>query len=396
MKKFWPTVLVSLLIISSVPVNAMADTSTVNLNRLSYNKIEENILAFNPTVRANNEFLADAWNPINDGLKLIELTETNLKATIGLLSEKLPKDTNGVPIPVTPVRSVTLGPKDTIDLSNTINYVNYNLLMLYQSQLGNLLAQKASLTAQKDNRWKSYLQTNMGNDQIVWGTQQMFLSYQGLKLQTEALKDNRASVESQVRIMKLQEELGMVTSTDRSAAELQLSDLDVTIKSLNDAQNTLKGSLNLFLGQDHDTDLMIEDAPLPDYQLIKAMDYEDDLKTAIDNSYMVRLQDETENRDTQTRQVKMDFDEAFKDVQTKQESLVREKAKLATERVKWDLQELRYNLGMISLLARNASKTTFDAQARKVTTSEMDLVKSSTAYDWLLEGVSVLTSTGKR
>ncbi|GAB6155587.1 hypothetical protein JCM17380_43380 [Desulfosporosinus burensis] len=391
MKKLWSSVLVSLMIISSVPVNAMADTSDVNINRLSYINIEEKIEAFNPTVRANNKKLSDARD-INDSLKLIEGTESKLKATIGELSgyftdEELLK---GVSKPINPVLS------NPQDLSDTLKYVNYNLYMLYQAQLGNLTAQKASLSARKDDMWKSYLQISMGNKQVVWGTQQMFLSYQELGLQTEALRANRANVENQVKIMKLQEELGIITPTDYKDVELQLRELDVTIKSLKDTQDTLKGSLNLFFGQEFDTNLIIEEVPAPDFELINKMDYDEDIETAIANSYMVRVQEEAEDRDSQTRQVKMDFDLAFKDVKTKQESLEREKIKFKTERVKWDHQQLRYNLGMIPLVAFNVSKTNYDALVRKVITAETDLVKSLTAYDWLLEGISVITNTSKK
>lgn len=428
MKKLWPVILVSLLIISSIPVNAKADTSLDPINKLRFSDIREDIMARNPTVKENGHKLVDGISPIVDSLNYINGMKDNLLTHIGALSAYFTQpgktgihldpvgggflDSSNTPmVGNVSIPIIIADPASRASINETLDYVNYNLYRLYQTQLGTLQGQIGALTGQRDNFWKSILQNEMGSDQLVWGTQQMFLSYQGLNLQKVVLKDNRTMVESQVQIMKLREKLGMVTNMDREDLELQLSDLDATIKSLDDAQNTLKGSLNLFLGQDYDIALSVDEVLSPDFDKINAMDYVKDLQTALKYSYIIRLQANEKNdddkdlktvnknneiieiTDAQTRQVRMDFDKAFKDVKTKRESLTREKAKFDTAQVKWNQLQLKYNLGLIARLEMDAGKKTYDLQASKVTTAEMDLVKSSTAYDWLLEGISVSTTT---
>ena len=385
----------------------MADTVAQQVMTLSFNDIKDEMMAHNPTVRANLDRIADAAQSLDDSIDLLNQAQTGFQASVNSLIAffSVPGKTgirlgangfvdgNGNPV-VNPASPVIANPPTQDNITATLDYLNFNLLNLYQTQLSNINAQKSTLTTQRDNLWKSVLQTDMGNDQLVWGTQQLFLGYKALELQLQALQDNRTQLQDQLNVMKVRETLGMVTATDRRTLELQLNDLEATLKSLNDALTGLKGNLNLFLGQEYDSPLTVQDATPPDSAKLTAMDYDLDLATAKNNSLAARLQEETDKRDTEIRQVRADFDKAFKDVQTKQDDLAREKMKLANEQVKWNQLQLKYQLGIVSLLELNSGQTTLNTQVRKVKTAGSDLLKSYTAYDWLLQGLAVSTDQG--
>jgi len=278
----------------------------------------------------------------------------------------------------------------TVNLGPALASANLNLITLYEAQISSLEAQLKSIRTQQDNLWKSTLQIEQGNDQIAWGAQQLFLTVANLDLQLTTLQTQRDLLQRQLEAAQLQVQLGLSTAVEQKGIAAKLRDLDFSIKSLQENEDYLKGSLNVLLGQDYDTKIKLSNIAAPAPADLQKMDFDQDLPKALEQSFAVRLAANDTEREHQQRTVKAAFAQAFQTVQAKQEALALERAKLSDEEEKLGQAQLQYELGLLSTLAYEAAKLPYATQAAKVHAAEGDLLKAYTQYQWLLEGVNVV------
>lgn len=335
------------------------------------------------------------------------------------------KDTNGgflwmpigtfpspTPSTLSPSLSVTPGlPPNYVDtslingqMSMTLDYLNYNLLNIYQSQLKSIESEIQSLNSKSDDNGVAAVQKTIVNDQIVWGAQQLYLSYNDLSAQADNLMKQLTLLQDQLTIAKLQLQLGMTIGTDVKTTESKISDLALGLKTLNENRNWIKGSINTMLGQDFDTSLTIAANPAVTVSDVNAMNYDTDLDKAITWSKEILLKVKTESKtipnsvveDIQNLKLKtkLDFDKAYKGLRSKLQALKNEEFKLAIEQEKLDQAQLSYNFGMLSNISLEAAKVPFENQKLKVSNAQADLVKAYTMYQWLIQGSNLTSATG--
>ncbi len=433
MRKVLAVCLLGSMLWFPVPTYA-SDNDQGVLKVISFDKIKEEVKNRNREISATLDQIDDADDMIANGVNGIKLSiadpSNNSKGLISYFSNKtsgihivniddaklLVKGTDMTPIggPISknsiPLLDSNQEPlwwlgiidvpeidftKDTttmeVVMEAVIDYTNFNLLKLYQSQIMAAEGKIASLKSQQDNSWRSWIQREIAEGQIIWGAQQMYISYNSLTREQEKMTLNRSFLEKRLNIIKIQQQFGMATRKDLKSLESQLRDLDIAIKSLEEGRDSMKGSLNLMLGQAFDIDLTIQDTPELDSSKITELDYDEDLDKAIVQSYNIFLQDSSDDEERQAEKdkVRFDFDKSYKAVKDKKVALDNEKYKLNNEQENWDIVQLKYSLGMISRVELESGQVAFKSQVLKVTTAKEDLLKAYTAYNWMLKGISV-------
>ncbi len=310
------------------------------------------------------------------------------------------------PSSLSPTLAVTPGLPDYVDtslinnqLSLTLDYLNFNLLNMYQSQLMSVESQIQSLISQTDDNGVASVQQSIVNDRIVWGAQQLYLTYNDLSAQVDNLMKQLMLLQSQLTIVKLRFQLGMTTSTEVKTTEAKVGDLAIGFKTLNENRNWIKGSLNTMLGQDFDTNLTIAANPAVSESDVNTVNYDADLDKAVTWSKEILLKVKSESSiipdsvvdDIQNLKLKtrLNFDKSYQGLNNKLQALKNEQSKLVIEQEKLEQVQLSYNLGMLSNIALEAAKVPCENQKLKVSNAQNDLVKAYTIYQWLIQGTDL-------
>ncbi len=384
--------LVSALLIGSmllIPAQTYAADEKV-ITTLSFDKIEEEILARNPVVIANNDQVSDGWSDLSDGTKKLKDLRDKLKAAQKLIIDQyFPGQTVEAVMLLVPPTLVSKPEDSNTNDQELLKYMNRILVANYETQIQSIQQQIDGLEDKQDDLWKSILQKDAGNYQLVWGTEQLFITYNGLSRQQADLVSNISLLDKQVKVANLQKELGFATGVDVKGSELKLKELNQTNQNLTKQREYLKQQINLMLGQDVTTGLMIEATPKPDYHAVNTMDYEEELDDALDRSFNVRLQDKDLKHDDEERKFIVAFKQAFDGVKEKKDSLSIETDKLQVEKEKLDHLKLKYDLGMVSKLEYDAGIAAYQAQENKVKGMDEELFKAYRKYQWMKKGLTL-------
>lgn len=432
MKKIF-AIFISLLMFISINTYAVElsndeNTDTI-IKTIDFSSMEKNILEKNMTVKINkntinslsiNYFnLREAEDDLEDGIEEME----------NLLSIYQAQSVNFNPVldPADPDK------EDLKDVYLNVNKILTSLKGINDSNIATLQGNISSMEKQLEsiNRQqadmsrtiqKMQVQTEMVNKQMVWAGESLILVYDSINEQEKSIDNNLTMLEKQLKVLKIQEELGLISKMDIQNLQLKIEDLNYAKTTLHEQKENIKGQLNLLLGQPYDNPLEIEFAIKIDNKKLNSMDSEKDLLTAADSSYTLILQQhEVDSKitlldrakddngthsneytlaenDLENEQLKLDdakrqFDLSFKklyqEVKGKEKALTLEKKKLEHEKDKQSIIDLRYELGLISGMEYDNSKAAYDNQLIKVETAESDLFKSYRKYEWMLKGISV-------
>lgn len=432
MKKIF-AIFISLLMFISINTYAVESSNDENtdtiIKTIDFSSMEKNILEKNMTVKINkntinslsiNYFnLREAEDDLEDGIEEME----------NLLSIYQAQSVNFNPVldPADPDK------EDLKDVYLNVNKILTSLKGINDSNIATLQGNISSMEKQLEsiNRQqadmsrtiqKMQVQTEMVNKQMVWAGESLILVYDSINEQEKSIDNNLTMLEKQLKVLKIQEELGLISKMDIQNLQLKIEDLNYAKTTLHEQKENIKGQLNLLLGQPYDNPLEIEFAIKIDNKKLNSMDSEKDLLTAADSSYTLILQQhEVDSKitlldrakddngthsneytlaenDLENEQLKLDdakrqFDLSFKklyqEVKGKEKTLTLEKKKLEHEKDKQSIIDLRYELGLISGMEYDNSKAVYDNQLIKVETAESDLFKSYRKYEWMLKGIGV-------
>lgn len=450
--------MLSLVPIVSKPVPAFADGNTNNtdtsgttdttlslLNSISFDDIEKEIMARNPTVQANQHL----FNSTSSGYTSLDNTVNDLEDSFDTLGDQI----SGLDTMVTNLENQAF-PVILDPLHNAVQFQNisaapsaddqvlfnneYNMILqTYKSNVTSLQNSAASLNNQIE-QLKSQritlagavaqvkLQTEMINKQLVWAAQNLYTTYNKIMLQQQEQTNNLVLLKRQLEAVTLQESLGMGTAVDVSGLQNKINDLQLFCDNLTNQAAAVKGNLNIFFGQAYDTPLTIQPTPNPDDNKIQTVNFSNDLNDALEASYTIQLESkavETKkkladftydhhkyftdftktNEDLEGEQVKLadttrkfsnDFHNTYEDLQSKQKALINEKAKLLTEKTKQDQMTLKHDLGMVSELDFAAAQVAYQSEYNKVQSLQNDLEMAYTKYLWMKAGLSFSSTDG--
>lgn len=381
MKKSLSTLLIGTMLWMPVPVLATEEDDVIH--SLSFNKIEEKMKERSPLIlNANDSIweassdLSKAEDGLEEALNLLNTQKTTFMNEIATLSDKIAN-------PAT---------------SESDKAVYNSLLGVYQYLLGDLTMniqttenQIENIDEQQGDMWKSYLKVEQGEKQAIYGAQQIFLGYFNLAKTRDDLQNNLTLLQQKLKVLQLKESLGLVTHLEGVGVENQIKELSMTIDTLNQGLEAMIGQLNVMLGQDFDTELSLSEPSVVSQKDLRTMDYEEDLEDALDESYTVRLEEDSDKREDAERNFTLAFHQAYQNVQDKKKALELEQTKLNYEQIKFDQSTLMNSLGLLSNLDYEGARALYNAQVNKVKTAQLDLLQAYTAYDWMKKGLTVST-----
>ncbi|MHB1651860.1 MAG: TolC family protein [Desulfitobacteriaceae bacterium] len=431
---------------STGTTNGTGSTTINTLSVIGFNDIEKEIMARNPTVQAN-QHLVDSTSY---GYSTLSISVSDMQTAISGLDTAITifqnTENSLVASPYSPTTtssplgsvSSAVGDVGTLfqndnKLLGGISADTAALIGLYASNVQSFQANKSSLQHQlyqlQDQQAslagtvdQVKLQTEMADKQLVWAAQSLYAAYNKIILQQQDLANNLNQLQKQLVAVTLQQSLGMTTDTDVSGLQNKINDLQFAYDNIAMQAASIKGDLNMLFGQDYDTPLNILTTPEPSDNLVKAVNYNNDIDSTLALSYSVRL--ETNSRDTknglvsldqdnygitsnqylkakadldgeqlklddETRKFSSTFHKAYEDFQTKQKALNNEKAKLQTEFTKLNQLTLKHDLGMVSDLEYAAGQAPYQSEQIKVQNLASDLEMSYTKYQWMKQGLSL-------
>ncbi len=333
---------------------------------LKFGDIEQCVLNGNSDIKANNDSLTSSAS-LQSTLK--KLTDTQSQISISLSSIN------------TKINSIA-------DHTSELYYLYGNLYILYSNLYGNLQLQIDSINTQISNQLKSSLQIQAANYEIVWTTQQLLLSYNSLKNQKEDLGNKLPLIQKKLRIAQRQKDLEMITNVQIKEVTNELNNLNNQISTINKNMEVIKQQINILIGKEYDSALNIEEPEVLDKSLVNSINYNNDLNIGLSQSFNIRIEDNSNKINSETRKFKAAFNQAYQAIQDKVLDIQTENSKLEFELEKLNSYTLKYSFGVISKIELDNEIYSLNSQKLKVKTSEQELVKVYTAYKWMLRGLN--------
>jgi hypothetical protein len=249
------------------------------------------------------------------------------------------------------------------------------------------------------NAAKSTIQTSMSNDQAVYSAQNLYLSYNDLDDQISTIDDSLSQLNSQLKLAQLKYNLGLISSKDIKSIQANIKNVTSNKESLLDQKEKIKKQINDLFDQPEDTDVSIGAYPEFNISDMFPISVEDDYENCVENSYSVRLQNESyvENaNDAQYNKLnneksnyKETLQNAYDDIMDKYDAYMTENDNLTDEQDNYNLMQLKYNLGIESKMDLDNENVILSNEKIKVETARKTLYKSYLKYQWIKRGLSL-------
>ena len=377
-----------------------------DIYQFNYADIEKVIMERNPTVKTNMDLIDSADN----GYLAIDDARGDISSSVGGIS-KMIKSLRAQ------LNEDGITPEEQAAIQVQIKG--------YQAQIASLGNSIESLENQSEDAEKSVeqakLNVEMVNQQILSGTENLFFTNDALTIQMQGIENNISYLNKKSEAITLQRTLGMVSELDVSTFDQQIKDLNYQLDMLKQQQETVRGQVNLMIGQDFNHPLELSTNLSVDKVEVAALNYTNDFKKTMDKSYSIKLQEmeidakqlalehseESDGKDSYAykkaqadldaettkladvnKKLKQEFDLAYNDIQDKLEASELEQSRLDNLKTKLSNAQLSNKLGLISNLDLTAATVEYDGQVLKAQNAQEDLMKTYTTYQWLLKGVS--------
>lgn len=307
----------------------------------------------------------------------------------------------------------------------TLQYIkglySSNIATLEQNieSLENQIKEFEKLPAREKELEKTIMQIEMADESIIWGAKNLYLGYNALSIQRQDLIRNLEVLDDQIDIVNIQKALGMVTSLDLDEIKKQREELIFGIKALDTQMDNLLGEFNLMIDGQYNELFELDYNFDLDEEEITGIEYENDLKLAKENSYSTKLKEydyeiqkiymewEDKHGDSDSykaarrdfenigvelgqedSQIELTFFQAYQDLTKKLDIFKNEKANFEHEEKKHEIEELKYELGMISRLDMEQARSAYYSQDNKVKVAEQDLFQIMLQYRALTRGMN--------
>lgn len=303
--------------------------------------------------------------------------------------------------------------------ANTDLYHTYEAQKtLLENQMNTLVQSMESMAAQgemallqlEDAAYQLSRQADNVAGQLAMGAQTMLVSIRNLECTGEQLERQLDALDRNIAVMEVQLEIGMISQLQLDTVRNQRENLAQSIQTLDSQCEDLGCSLALLCGYDADTVVVPSSfAPVGTSDL-REMDYEDDLATALKNSFSIwqsrntlrqaqnaydediasteyAVQSAQQALEAEQDNVRASFDTLYKTVQDS--ILARDAAETAEEQAELDFytSTVEYNRGMISRLEYLQAQDTLEDAKLDVDTAQLSLRMAYIQYEWALEGV---------
>lgn len=426
MKKALTVILASSLLLMPLPVYASETQDEITV--LKFEKLQEEIIAKNPTAKMLDNSVSSISYAFKAKRSALEEQSDNAYFTTELGEAEVNLSTAQGELQTEQAKGVDADQSIIATLQDQIFVYNF-IINYYRMQIGAMrLPSDWEDDLDKDKSQaiqKVVLTADMMTDLQVWLAQNYYIAYNNSLINQADLQSSRELTQKNVTISQIRKDLGMATLLDVTAAKSQLKDNDQMLKVLSDSLSSIRGELNLLLGQDFNTQLRLETVPEVDEIKLSSMNYEEDQELANINSYTLRLAQNAlsikktaRNRaedngssnafkqakvDLETEEIKLadeqkkleeDFDKAYNAVLNKKTDLQTTKEKLSDEQAQYNVLSLKHTLGMIAQVELDAGTAIYRSKVNKVKSAEHELFKAYQAYDWMLKGLNTVSTGG--
>ena len=272
------------------------------------------------------------------------------------------------------------------------------------------VAQVAALNLTPSQEAIYRIQFEMYDTQVVQAGETLYLRLIQVQEGLERARRVRPLAEQGLLLAKTAESVGMGTESGTLSAALRVSDLDALISRLELGEMQLLFEMNKLLGIQYDNALRLRALPAPDIAYYEAIDLAADLRTAVKNSYRLRILEQERRAMTgssEFRSVVRDRQRKDSEIELETQALGARMTLLyhtiANDRVALENQELRLKLaqadataaqtafeaGQISELAFKQAGEALQAQKDAVSDAVQTLFWNIRTYQWIAEGLSL-------
>lgn len=401
------------------------------INTVYYENIEELIQERNTTIKINETTVLSSvinYSSLGKAEKSIILSLSGLKSLVPIY-----KNQNSISSPVRPSNDILEANPELVNVYSNLDTVftmlknaNDSNIEALQNNIYSMEKQLESLQKQKADMSRgiqmSIIQAELANDQVISGAESLIFTYDSIEREEKNIDKSITQLERKINSMNVQKDLGYLCEQDIKDLQFTIEDLYLAKETISKQKDSIRGQLNFLLGQPHDTPLDIIFTAKLEYDKINSIDNTEDLNIALDNSYILELQqyelnakknsfDIAEDKHIQKSDEyllasktleaeKLRFNEAkhkhimsfknlYKEVKDKQKLLESENKKLNNEKNKLKAIEFKYEIGLISKFEYINLKESYDKQLEKIESVTTDLFKAYRKYEWMLKGLSV-------
>ena len=398
---------------------------------LSYAQIDGKVRANNLTVKYLDETMksmeAMDWDEVIDevedaidqledqlaALKAANQAGANAQAQIGQAAEGL-GDSSGTPT------APMAGIMDQIQnqIQDTMAQIQaQQMAASLQSTIDSLETQLEDLKEQKEDYEKTVADTKVQFastiNQIVAGTQSLYVSILSYEDQLTALKESQAAVQRMVDQMELRYQLGQISRLTLQQVRNSYDTLVVGLDSMENGITAMKASLQYQLGEDPTGQVTLAALPevsaadisaascYSDLDKAKAASYDlyaarravEDAKEDMDdarrengkNSYQYKMAEHSHQaaqyqQQSAIQSFELSFLNLFNALAPAQNALKTAQTTLDYEEQMYKVAELKYQLGNLSAHALADAKDTYETAKRDYKAAEADLFTAWTSY----------------
>lgn len=236
---------------------------------------------------------------------------------------------------------------------------------------------------------------------IVVSTQNLFNSYNQLRVNADLIQKNVEVMEAVANAAQTQASIGMATQADVLKAQKNLQSIKSTQTETLSSLETLRQNLCMMTGWSYDAQPEIKEVPQADLAAIDQINLEADRQKALENNYDLQyskralnnMQENSTDKKNQERTVKnleqsisASMTNLYNDIQQKKIAWQLAQAELATEQQSMSVVETKRGLGMVSDLEYLQAQSSFLGKQIAERTANMALFQAVETYNWAVNG----------
>lgn len=236
---------------------------------------------------------------------------------------------------------------------------------------------------------------------IVVSTQNLFNSYNQLRVNADLIQKNVEVMEAAANAVQTQASIGMATQADVLKAQKNLQSIKSTQTETLSSLETLRQNLCMMTGWSYNAQPKIKEVPQADLAAIDQINLEADRQKALENNYDLQysrralnnMQENSTDKKNQERTVKnleqsisASMTNLYNDIQQKKIAWQLAQAELATEQQSMSATETKRGLGMVSDLEYLQAQSSFLGKQIAEKTANMALFQAVETYNWAVNG----------
>ena len=243
-------------------------------------------------------------------------------------------------------------------------------------------------------------------DTLTASAQNLMNSYNQMTANVAAMEKSVEAAQSSYDAAVKKRAAGLIKDTELESEASSLERQKNSLASLKEQQSELKESLLTLLGLSGRTDIEIGTVPDPDLAVIRAVNVENDIQTAISNdstwvSEMKSKVTGTDNRELRKQRISEAAQNAEISLRSTYENLQNalsqyEAAESAYSAAKqaWDTVQKKQAAGMLSKNSYLSGESAWLSGEAAMNTARLNLVSAYKSYVWQVAGVETGASAG--